>query len=87
MCSSSLSLQIVIATKITTCSKTLTDNIFTNSADKSSISGNLTCSISDHLAQFLIYPELKKKKKKQKQETIYLRNYSNDNLSNIKNEL
>ena len=50
MYSSSLS-QINIPIRVTPRSKTLTDNIFTNSADKSSISGNLSYSISYHLAQ------------------------------------
>ena len=34
----------------------LIDNIFTNSVNENSISGNLECCISDHLAQFLIFP-------------------------------
>ena len=33
------------------------DNIFTNTVDEPSISGYLMCSIFDHLAWFLIYPE------------------------------
>ena len=42
-------------TRITTHSKTLIDNIFSNSQNISQgKSGNLTTSISDHLAQFLI---------------------------------
>ena len=82
MYSSSQSPQITFPS----CSKTLTDNIFSNSADASSISGNLSYSISDHPAQFLIYPEFKTKNH-QKQETIYKRNYNKDNLSNLKNEL
>ena len=61
MYSSSLSPQISIPSRITPRSKTLIDNIFSNSADESSISGNLSYSIPDHLAQFLIYPEFKTK--------------------------
>ena len=61
MYSSPLSPQITIPTRITPHSKTLIDNIFTNSADSSSISSNLSFSISDHLAQFLIHPEFKTK--------------------------
>ena len=86
MYSSSLSPQITIPTRMTPRSKTLIDNIFTNSTDESSISGNLSYSISDHLAQFLIYPEFKTKND-QEQGTIYKRNYSKDNLSNLKIEL
>ena len=47
---------ITIPTRITPRSRTSFDNIFTNIVDDHSISGNLMCSISDHLAQF-IYPE------------------------------
>ena len=60
---SSLSSQIIITTRITPRSNTLIDNIFRNSTDESLISGNLSYSISDHLAQFQIYPEFKAKNK------------------------
>ena len=86
MYSSSLFPQITIPARITPRSKALIDNIFSNSADESSISGNLWYSISDHLAQFLIYPEFKTKNNR-KQETIYKWKYSKDNLSNLKSEL
>ena len=85
MYASSLFPQIIIPTRISPRSKTLIDNIFTNFADESSITGNLSYSISDHLAQFLIYSEFKAKNHR-KQETIYKRNYSKNNLSNLKNE-
>ena len=84
--SSSLSSQITTPTRTTPRPKTIIDNIFTNSADESSISGNLSYSISDHLAQFLIYLEFKTKDH-QKQRISYKRNYSKDNLSNLKNKL
>ena len=49
---------IIYPTRITITSKTLIDNIFSNSLNFSQgSSGNLTISISDHLAQFLIIPE------------------------------
>ena len=86
MYSSSLFPQTTIPARITPRSKALIDNIFSNSADELSISGNLWYFISDHLAQFLIYPEFKTKNNR-KQETIYKWNYSKDNLSNLKNEL
>ena len=54
MYSSSLSPEITIQTRITPRSKTLFDNIFANSNDESFISTNLSYSISDHLAQFLV---------------------------------
>ena len=50
-------LTIIHPTRITPNSKTLIDNIFSNSPTFSEgISGNITLSISDHLAQFLIIP-------------------------------
>ena len=51
MYSGSLSPQITTQTRITPRSKRLIDNIFTNSAGESSISGNLSYSISDQLAK------------------------------------
>ena len=49
---------IVYPTRITPTSKTLIDNIFSNCTNyDDGISGNLTVSLSDHLAQFLIIPE------------------------------
>ena len=49
---------IIHPTRITPKSKTLIDNIFSNSTNyEKGISGNITVSLSDHLAQFLIIPE------------------------------
>ena len=56
MFSASLTPQITVPTRLTVRSKTLIDNIFTNSVEESTISVNLECCISDHLAQFLIFP-------------------------------
>ena len=48
----------IYPTRITSSTKTLIDNIFSNSTNYSlGVSGNLTISISDHLAQFLLIPE------------------------------
>ena len=48
---------IIYPTRITPTSKTLIDNIFSNSINfLQGYSGNLTLTISDHLAQFLIIP-------------------------------
>ena len=48
---------IIHPTRITPTSKTLIDNIFSNSTNfADGTSGNLTLSLSDHLAQFLIIP-------------------------------
>ena len=46
------------STRITSHSKTLIGNIFTNMILSDSISGNLTGTISDHLPQFLIVPNI-----------------------------
>ena len=54
--------RITIPTRIIPRSRKLIDNIFTNTVDQPGISGNLMCSISDHLAQFLIYPKQNAKK-------------------------
>ena len=49
---------ITLPTRITTRSKTLIDNIFSNDPDfANGVSGNFTFSISDHLPQFLLKPD------------------------------
>ena len=49
---------IILPTRVTSTTKTLIDNIYSNSSQYlEGISGNLTLSVSDHLAQFLIIPE------------------------------
>ena len=51
---------ITIPTRITSHSRTLIDNIFSNNPHFThSISGNFTFSISDHLPQFLLYCRIK----------------------------
>ena len=52
--SNSLIPHILKPTRITTHSKTLIDNIFSNFIEIPVLAGNITCSISDHLAQFAI---------------------------------
>ena len=52
MCSCSA--LILQPTRVTKKSKTLIDNIFFNSLEFVTISGNITHSISDHLIQFVI---------------------------------
>ena len=55
--------QIILPTRVSYTSKTLIDNIFYDSSNSKTISGNLTCNISDHYPQFLMlknnYPEKK----------------------------
>ena len=47
---------ILQPTRITSHSKTLIDNIFSNIISHEMISGNITATISDHLPQFLFAP-------------------------------
>ena len=49
---------ILKPSRVTTNSKTLIDNIFSNMAAPNITSGNLTASISDHLPQFLVAPNI-----------------------------
>ena len=49
---------ILQPTRITSHSNTLIDNIFSNVIDPDIISGNLTATISDHLPQFSIIPNV-----------------------------
>ena len=50
---------ITIPTRITSTSKTLIDNIFSNNLEfQSAKSGNITVSISDHMPQYLIIPKI-----------------------------
>ena len=80
MFSASLTPQITILSHFTVRSKTLIDNIFTNSVEENSISGNLECCISDHLTQFLIFPS--QRVLEQNNYRKYKRNYKNlKNLS------
>ena len=55
--------QIILPTRVTYTSKTLIGDIFYDSSNSKTISGNLTCNISDHYPQFLMlknnYPEKK----------------------------
>ena len=45
-------------TRIRHSSKTLIDNIFSNTLTENTISGNVTSTISDHLPQFIILPNI-----------------------------
>ena len=49
---------ILQSTRITSHSNTLIDNIISNVIDSGIISGNLTATISDHLPQFTIIPNM-----------------------------
>ena len=58
LASNSFILLILQLTKITSYSNTLIDNIFSNVFDSDIVSGNLTGTISDHLPQFAIVPNM-----------------------------
>ena len=49
---------ILLPTRVTSHSKTLIDNIFSNHITKEADCGNITLTISDHLPQFLIVPSM-----------------------------
>ena len=55
---------ITLPTRITSQSKTLIDNIWTNRYEKEIIAGNITVGISDHIPQFTLIPETNYKQKK-----------------------
>ena len=67
---------ILQPTRITSHSKTLIDNIFTNVILPDSLSGNLTATISDHLPQFLMVPNIFSNPPSNKS-NIYERDWSN----------
>ena len=70
---------IILPTRITSRSKTLIDNIFSNRYDPSFISGNISTSISDHLPQFLLIPNLNIKDLLPKKHNLFKRDMSNFN--------
>ena len=73
---------ITLPTRITSHSKTLIDNIFSNDPDFAlGISGNFTFSISDHLAQFLIMP--RKDNRPPKKHNIQKRDLKNFDKENL----
>ena len=74
MCSYSLFPSITQPTRVTHKSKTLIDNIFVNFHSPDTVSGNITVSISDHLAQFILIPSRKVLEKPQK---VFKRCYKN----------
>ena len=66
---------ITLPTRITARSRTLIDNIFSNSTSTKIISGNLTATVSDHLPQFFIHPDFNNRFVPRKH-NIYRRNTS-----------
>ena len=82
MCSNSFIPYITKPTKITNRSKTLIDNIFHNDIKNNAITGNLTISISDHLAQILIIAN-KIQTKISTNSNLYKRNFKNFDRENF----
>ena len=77
--------QILLPTRITSRSKTLIDNIFTNNIDPNNYSGNLECAISDHLPQFLITAD--NNKQLPKDHNIFIRDIKKLNQENFIHDL
>ena len=68
---------ITLATRITAQSSTLIDNLFGSPSPYSSISGNLTTTISDHLPQFLLLETKPSKISNSKHQQRFYRKWSN----------
>ena len=77
---------ILQPTRITEKSKTLIDNIFMNSLEYDTFSGNLTTLISDHLPQFLILKNFHRKYTN-KSQVVYKRSYKFYNEDEFKKDL
>ena len=73
---------ILHPTRITSHSKTLTDNIFSNFISPEIISGNMTATISDHLPQFSFVPNILSNPSTQKSD-YYERDCSNFKQENF----
>ena len=77
---------ILQSTKLAKNSKTLIDNIFLNSIEFNTFSGNLTSQISDHLPQFLILKD-SYHKTLINSNNVFERNYRFFNHDEFKNDL
>ena len=76
---------ILQPTRVPEKSKTLIDNIFFNSFEFTTISGNITHSISDHLIQFVILEDFIKPSSPCKLNT-YKRNFKNFERNKLKED-
>ena len=72
--------------RVTPHSKTLIDNIISNTIEDSSVSGNLVTTISDHYGQFLLMKNLNNKKKITKTE-VYHQEFQNINEKRLESDL
>ena len=73
-------------TRVVDSSATLIDNIFMNSVEFVTVSGNLLCQLADHLLQFLVLKDFRVSYRP-KQEPIFKRNYRFFKNSEFKNEI
>lgn len=85
MYSSFLLPYITAPTRITGHSSTLIDNIFSNHISEGNTAGNLITSISDHLAQFYLCPNLQDKEPVNKE--IYTQDFKDFNGQNFQQDL
>jgi exonuclease III len=76
--------QILQPTRVTDHSATLIDNIFFNSIEHISISGNIVYDLSDHLPNFLL---IKKSISNSHKDKIFTRDYSRFNQETLYSEL
>ena len=75
--------QIIQPTRITDHTATLIDNVFLNSIEYNTMSGNILTDIANHLPNFLIINRIGVLKK----ENIYKRNYTKTSQERIVNEV
>ena len=73
-------------TRLVGSSATLIDNIFMNSVEFVTVSGNLLCQLADHLLQFLVLKDFRVSYRP-KHEQIFKRNYRFFNNNEFKNEI
>ena len=81
-----LVLYIQQPTRVVGSSATLIDNIFVNSVEFVTVSGNLLCQLADHLLQFLVLKDFRVSYRP-KHEQIFKRNYRFFNNNEFKNEI
>ena len=86
MCSYFFTPLVLQPTRVTDKSKTLIDNIFSNSFEFTTLSGNITHSISDHLFQFVILEDLITPKPLPKT-NAYKRNFDKFDNNKLKEDL
>ena len=81
-----ISLLVLQPARVTDKSKTQIDNIFFNGFEFTTLSGNITHSVSDHLIQFVILEDFITPKPPPKT-NIYKRNFDNSNSNELKEDL